>query len=239
MGRGQTLQIEVAINKTAKYACGESGDSAEVVERPKGGISAMIADGQGSGRPAKIISNLVVRKAAALIADGTRDGAVARATHDFLFALRDGKVSATLTMLSADLVSRTIVISRNSHCPVLVKQGGRVEVLADPTEPIGFHHFMKPVIHEVALEEETVLLTFTDGILHAGRRHGRKLDLEEVAGWLAASPAANCRSLADRVFCHALALDENRPGDDMTLLVLAVHTGGTERTGRLHVVYPV
>ena len=106
------MQIEVAINKMSKYAVGESGDSAEVVERPKGGLTALIADGQGSGRSAKLISKLVVSKAAALIADGTRDGAVARATHDFLFALRDGKVSATLTMLSADLVTRTIVISQ-------------------------------------------------------------------------------------------------------------------------------
>jgi serine phosphatase RsbU (regulator of sigma subunit) len=233
------MQIEVAINKTSKYAVGESGDSAEAVERPKGGLTALIADGQGSGRSAKIISKLVVSKAAALIADGTRDGAVARATHDFLFALRDGKVSATLTMLSADLVTRTIVISRNSNCPVLVKKGDRVEMLAEEVNPIGFHHIMKPVIHEIPLEEETLLLTFTDGILHAGRRHGRQIELSEIAAILAATPAHRCHHLAEEILQKALHLDETRAADDMTVLTMGVHGECDSKIGRLSVTYPV
>ncbi|MBS4022196.1 MAG: hypothetical protein KGZ79_07210 [Dethiobacter sp.] len=40
------MQIEVAVNKTAKYASGDCGDSAEVVERPKGGISALLLTGR-------------------------------------------------------------------------------------------------------------------------------------------------------------------------------------------------
>ncbi|MDW7652236.1 MAG: PP2C family protein-serine/threonine phosphatase, partial [Bacillota bacterium] len=229
----------VAINKTTKYAVAESGDSAEVVERPKGGLTALIADGQGSGRSAKIISNLVVCKAVSLIADGARDGAVARAAHDYLFALRDGKVSATLTMLSADLSSRTIVISRNSHCPVLVRQGDRVEVLADTVNPIGFHQYMKPVIHEITMEEETVLLTFTDGILHAGRKNNNQLKLETLTALLAETPAADCQKLADGVFDMAMQLEDGRASDDMTLLVLGVHGTDEDRVGRLRVTYPV
>lgn len=233
------MQIEVAINKMSKYAVGESGDSAEVVERPKGGLTALIADGQGSGRSAKLISKLVVSKAAALIADGTRDGAVARATHDFLFALRDGKVSATLTMLSADLVTRTIVISRNSNCPVLMKKGDRVEMFSEEVNPIGFHHIMKPVIKEIPLEEETLLLTFTDGILHAGRRHGRQIELAEIVAMLAATPAHHCHHLAEEILQKALHLDETRATDDMTVLTMGVHGESDSKIGRLSVRYPV
>ncbi len=232
------MQIEVAVNKTAKYACGQCGDSAEVVERPKGGVSALIADGQGSGRSAKLTSSLVVRKAAALIADGTRDGAVARATHDFLFALRDGKVSATLTIISADLASRTIVVSRNSNCPVLVKKGREVEVLADQVEPIGFHHFMKPVIHEIDLTGDMLLLTFTDGILHAGRMQEKQLQLEQVAEMLRETPAHNCRELVDGVLESALQLDDRRPADDMTVLALGVHSDEHNKIARLRVSHP-
>lgn len=233
------MRIEVAINKTAKYAVTDSGDSAEVVERPKGGLSALIADGQGSGRSARIISNLVISKATSLIADGTRDGAVARAAHDYLFALRDGKVQATLTIISADLASRTIVISRNSHCPVFIKQAGRVEVLADTVNPIGIHQFMKPVIHEISLEEETMLLTFTDGILYAGRKYNRQMDLLAIRTILAGWRAAQTQELADRLFADAVYLDEGRPADDMTLLALGVHNEETDRVGRFCVSYPV
>jgi serine phosphatase RsbU (regulator of sigma subunit) len=233
------LQIEVAVNKTAKYAHSGSGDSAEVVERPKGGISALIADGQGSGRSAKLISNLVISKATALIADGTRDGAVARATHDFLFALRDGKVSATLTIISADLLSRTIVISRNSNCPVLVKKEGRVDILNDPVEPIGFHHFMKPVIHEIPLTPDTMLLTFTDGILHAGRSQGKKFDFDSIVSEFSAVSPWQCAALTDRMLEKAMELDNGRASDDMTVLAMGVHNESCTNIGKLRVTYPV
>ncbi len=53
------LEIELAVAKVAKYATSESGDTVEVVERPHGGISIVVSDGQRSGRSAKAISNLV------------------------------------------------------------------------------------------------------------------------------------------------------------------------------------
>ncbi|OUC07453.1 hypothetical protein RY27_14810, partial [Litorilinea aerophila] len=92
----QRLEVQIGVAKINKYASSESGDTVEIVERPHGGISVVVADGQRSGRSAKAISNLVVRKAISLLAEGVRDGAVARATHDYLHTLRGGKVSAEL-----------------------------------------------------------------------------------------------------------------------------------------------
>src|SRR5438067_8465467 len=112
--------VQVAVAKTNKYASRESGDTVEVVERPHGGFSIVLADGQGSGRSAKNLSHLVTTKAISLIKDGVRDGAVARSVHDYLFTYRGGRVSATLVILSVDMTSRTLVLTRNSHCPVLV-----------------------------------------------------------------------------------------------------------------------
>ena len=60
------MEVQVAVAKINKYASSESGDTVEVVERPHGGLSIVVADGQRSGRSAKIISNIVVRKAITL-----------------------------------------------------------------------------------------------------------------------------------------------------------------------------
>jgi len=111
------IEAQLAVAKINKYATAESGDTVEVVERPRGGVSLVMADGQRSGRSAKAISNIVVRKAISLLAEGVRDGAVARATHDYLHLERGGKVSAELTIISVDLVTSTLVISRNARCP--------------------------------------------------------------------------------------------------------------------------
>ena len=42
----QRMEVQVAVAKIGKYATAESGDTVEVVERPQGGISAVVADGQ-------------------------------------------------------------------------------------------------------------------------------------------------------------------------------------------------
>ena len=46
-------------------------------------VSVVLADGQTSGRGAKAVSILVVRKVISLLAEGVRDGAAARAASDF------------------------------------------------------------------------------------------------------------------------------------------------------------
>jgi len=111
------LELQVGVAKVGKYATSESGDTLEMIERAHGGLSLVLVDGQRSGSAAKRISNLVARKAVSLLAEGVRDGAAARATHDYLRAYRQGKVSAELNIVSLDLVTRTIVISRNSTEP--------------------------------------------------------------------------------------------------------------------------
>src|SRR5436309_12919646 len=135
------LDVQIAVAKTNKYASRESGDTAEVVERPHGGFSIVLADGQGSGRSAKTISHLVTTKAVSMIKDGVRDGAVARSVHDYLYAYRGGKVSATLVIVTVDLATRTLVLSRNSHCPILISYPGETELndLQDPSNPIGIY----------------------------------------------------------------------------------------------------
>ena len=97
------MEIQIAVAKINKYATSESGDTLEVVERPNGGLSVVLADGQTSGHGAKAISTLVVRKVISLLAEGVRDGAAARAASDYLFTEKSGKVSACLNIFSVDL----------------------------------------------------------------------------------------------------------------------------------------
>jgi hypothetical protein len=66
------VEVQVAVAKVAKYATSESGDTVEMTERPHGGLSFVMVDGQRSGRSAKAISNLVARKAISLLAEGVR-----------------------------------------------------------------------------------------------------------------------------------------------------------------------
>jgi serine phosphatase RsbU (regulator of sigma subunit) len=216
------VQVEVAVAKVSKYASSESGDTVEMIERPHGGFSFVLVDGQRSGRSAKAISNLVARKAIALLGEGVRDGAAARAAHDYLYTQRGGKVLATLNILSVDMVSRTIVLSRNSHCPILVVTDEGLRALDEPSRPVGVHRGTKPVVVELPLRVPTTVVLFTDGLLAAGQRRGRSLDLPALLQDLCGDWACDAQLVADRLLAEALRLDEGRASDDISVLVLSV-----------------
>jgi len=220
------LELQVAVAKVSKYAVSESGDTVEQIERPLGGLSLVVVDGQRSGKSAKAISNIVARKAVSLLADGVRDGAAARAAHDYLRTMRGGQVSATLNIVSVDLGTRTVVVSRNSHCPVIVVHGPEreVQLLDEPSEAIGIHPRTRPVITELPLAPELHVVVFTDGVLSAGERYGERLDVPAfVREHLGLRTGEACaRSLADALLAHAVELDRGRPGDDITVAVASV-----------------
>jgi serine phosphatase RsbU (regulator of sigma subunit) len=215
------LQLQFGAAKVAKYATRESGDTLELIERPHGGYSAVLVDGQRSGRSAKIISNIVARKAVSLIGEGVRDGAVARATHDYLRTHRRGQVSAELLILTADLSTQTLVISRNSHCPCILYQEGQAHALHGPSQVLGIYARTKPIIVEVPLEAGTYVVAYTDGVMEAGHASSEGLDLPALAAAECAhGPSA--QELADLLLMRALEADERRPRDDMSVLTLAV-----------------
>jgi len=233
------VKVEVAVAKVGKYATAESGDTVEVIERPLGGISLVLADGQRSGRGAKRISNLAARKAISLLAEGVRDGAAARAAHDYLRAQREGKVLATLNIVSVDLSTRTIVISRNSHCPVLVFEEGELRLLDEPSEPIGVRRRVRPVVAELTLRPSTLVVVFTDGVYSAGQRYGNTINLLEVVSQ-GIEEALSVQQLADFILEEAVALDRGRPTDDVSVIVLRVVPEEKEsEVRRMAVSFPV
>ena len=215
------MHLDIAVAKVRKYAVPESGDTIETIERPGGGISIVVVDGQRSGKSAKAISNMVARKAVSLLAEGVRDGAVARAAHDYLYTQRAGKVSATLNIASVDLESRTLVLSRNSHCPIVVSQNGEPRLLDEPSSPVGVHKGTKPVIAEIPLAPATIVVIYTDGLIAAGERTGQSLDVLQAMRDLIPHHLT-ARQIARDLLDRALALDEHRPADDISLVVLSI-----------------
>lgn len=216
------MQLDVAVSKIGKYATLESGDTLEMVERPHGGISFVLVDGQRSGRGAKKISNIVARKALILLSEGVRDGAAARAAHDYLFTHRQGKVSATLNIASIDMVSRTLVLSRNSHCPIYILNQQGLITLDEPSQAVGIYRNTKPIVTEMPLAAPTIAIIFTDGLQSAGKRRGRSLDIATLLQTISLDDLQSAKTVAGMLFDAAYQLDEKRPVDDISLLVIAI-----------------
>lgn len=217
------MEIKVGIARTSKYAMDYCGDSCDLAERPHGGISAVIADGQGNGLAAHHTSSWVVNKAVSLIADGTRDGAVARAVHDYLYAMKDRKVSCTLTVLSAEVETETVVISRNSNCPVIVWTEEYETVYDEAVGPIGVNRHMKPLMYQVPFAPGMMVVSYTDGVQAAGKKRGRTTaDFEKIMKIIRENHASEAEYVARSILEYALELDHAQAGDDMTVVVLGI-----------------
>jgi serine phosphatase RsbU (regulator of sigma subunit) len=216
------FEIQIAVAKTNKYASRESGDTAEVVERPTGGLSVILVDGQGSGQAAKSLSLLVSAKAVALLKEGARDGAVARVVHDYLHAFRQGRVSATLEILSVDLASKTVVSTRNSHTPILLRRGDEYELRPSTSSAIGIRRHTKPAVDQFDAEPGLRMAIFSDGVISAGERYRCRFDPLAFANERLRDDDLGAQPLADALLAEALAADQGRANDDMTVVTLAL-----------------
>lgn len=233
------MEVQIAVAKVNKYATSESGDTLEVVERPNGGLSVVLADGQTSGRGAKAISQMVVRKVIGLLAEGVRDGAAARAASDALFTEKQGKVICTLNIASLDLQSRTIVLTRNNPAPIFICRGDRIDCLTEESIPLGTSRNLRPLITEYAIEPGLMLVLYTDGVAHAGKRRGTPMDVGETIRSVLEDQDPSPQILADSILAQAVRLDENRPADDISVVVLKVTSRVGDNVRRMSVRLPI
>lgn len=233
------MEARVSVAKVTKYASSESGDSLEMIERPTGGLSFVLVDGQRSGKSAKAISNVVARKAISLLAEGVRDGAAARAASDYLVTYRAGKVVATLNILSIDVQSQSMVITRNNPAPVLLVRQGAIQVIDEPVEAVGSRRGMRPSIREIPLEPGLAVVMYTDGLSTAGERTGHPFDVKAAVEDLAKQGEPDPPAWSDRLLSLALELDQGRPADDISIVVAAICKRTADETRRLTVQMPL
>ena len=233
------MEVQIAVAKVNKYATSESGDTLEVVERPNGGLSVVLADGQTSGRGAKAVSQLVVRKVIGLLAEGVRDGAAARAASDALFTDKKGKVICTLNIASIDLHSGTLVLARNNPAPMFICHAETIDRIDSESIPLGTSRDVRPLITEMPLQPGLTIIIYTDGLTHAGSRRGTPMDVAVTIQSVMEDENPSPQLLADTLLAQAVRLDENRPVDDISVLVIKVGTRDGDNVRRMTVRLPI
>jgi serine phosphatase RsbU (regulator of sigma subunit) len=183
---------------------------------------------------------MVTRKIVSLLAEGVRDGAAARAASDYLFAERHGKVSATLNIISVDHQTNSLVITRNNPAPVYAVSQDGILCFAEESKPVGLYRNTRPVIAELPLQAGLMVIVYTDGLIHAGSRSGKSLDIQAHITNLVSSGDITPELVCGSLLAKAVELDENRPVDDTSIAVVGVlGTQQQDNIRRMNIRLPI
>lgn len=233
------MEVKIAIAKTNKHGNGLSGDTVEVTERPNGGISIVLADGQIEGRNSKVISTMVAHRVLAHISEGVRDGASIRTAASNIYTEHQGKVQANLCVISADLQTNTIIVSRNNALPIFLISEESVDCLSSDSERFGSRLDAAPTIIELPIRPEMAVVVFSDGIFNAGQHNQLSMDICGTLEAFIEEQEPTAYEIADFLLNRAIRLDGGQPADDMSVIVLLVSSRPTDTIRRLNISMPL
>ncbi len=233
------MEIQIAIAKIDKYNAPESGDTVEIIERPNGGVSIIIASCISNEIGPKSISMSVSKKVLSLIADGVRDGAAIRAASDSLFTEHSGRATAYLIVLSVDMQTETLVIACNSATPIFIARNETIEKLDTESNPIGTGLNVKPSVTEVPLAGGITITALTQGVIKAGNESGQNYDIITSLSAMLEYQEPNSKEIADVLLSQAIRLDQDRPNHDMSVVVLHTLPEAKDNIRRMSVNLPL
>ena len=232
------MEIQIAASKIDKFNSIDSGDTIEVVERPNGGISVVLASGLSNGKSTKMISYSVVKKVISLIADGVRDGAAARAASDALFTQYNGKSISSLNIISADLQTDTLVLSCNSRSPVYLCRDDSIEKMSIESTLLGTGLDVKPSVSEISIEPGITVVAPSSGLLKAGNDYGQNFDFPTSLSAILEEQQPTSSVIADILLNQAISIDQGQPKGDMSVVVLRIIPGIQNQIRRINVILP-
>lgn len=227
------MEIQIAIAKIDKFASTKSGDTVEIIERLNKGISVILADGKLNGQGSKSISTIIVHKIISQITEGIPDGAAAVNASRFIYREYNGKASAGLNIISCDMDTDTILLTRCSAVPVALYRDGKVNCFISDVKALGDREEVQPSIYQIPLESDTSIILITDGVFNAGANLNQSLDFCTTLDALFEEQEPTAREIAEFMLNQAISLDQGQPADDMSVVVL--QTNREARDGIKHI----
>jgi serine phosphatase RsbU (regulator of sigma subunit) len=91
----------------------------------------------------------------------------------------------------------------------------------------------------VGLEAGLTIVIFSDGISHAGERRGQPMNVGETIRSVLEDQDPPPQQLADTLLAHAVRLDDNRPADDISVVVVKVSARNGDEVRRMNVRLPI
>ena len=114
-----------------------------------------------------------------------------------------------------------------------------MDCISEESSPIGFSRNTRPIISEIPVEAGLVIVIYTDGLVHAGSRVGRPMDVCTSLKAMLEEQDPPPQDIADALLSEAVTLDDGRPVDDISVVVLKVLKRRGDDVRRMTVRLPI
>ena len=104
---------------------------------------------------------------------------------------------------------------------------------------MGIKRGIRPVITELDLETGLTVAIYTDGLVHAGKRKGQPMDISTNLLSMMEEQDPPPQEIADMLLDQAIQLDDGRPADDMSIMILKVVPRSGDDVRRMIVRLPI
>jgi serine phosphatase RsbU (regulator of sigma subunit) len=119
-----------------------------------------------------------------------------------------------------------------------VVRGETIERIEETSKSIGTARNIKPLITEIPIQPELTIVIYTDGLVHAGERRGTPMDVGTTLRGLLEDNDPPPQVVADALLAQAMQLDNHRPIDDISVVVMRVMPRDGDDVRRMAVRLP-
>ena len=204
--------VSFGVSSVAKGGNDVSGDTHTVTHTDNGKCIVALCDGMGSGDKAEQMSATSIGLVESFYRAGFDNDTILSCVNKLLVG-SGNEIFCAVDVVVLDLYNGLADFIKLGACAGLVKNDGKVEIVSGSSLPLGVLEEMKPSITKKALIGGDVVVLISDGVADCFK------DPTTLARVFSEVSVNVPQSIADVILNKALKLCNNKPNDDMTVVV--------------------
>ncbi|KAB3531886.1 stage II sporulation protein E [Alkaliphilus pronyensis] len=207
------------VAKATKESNYLSGDTYSFMEIKNNYYMIALSDGMGTGEKANRQSSATISMLEKMMEAGFQQEMAIKTINSILMLKSSEEIFATIDMTIINLQKGAAQFAKIGSAPCYIKRAnGEVQVINSTSLPIGILSNIDIQQNKLTLKDGDFIIMLSDGIIEVNKEIGE----EWLYEYLAKTTTRNPQELADKILHQALQHVDNRPEDDMTILVTKI-----------------
>ncbi len=216
----ENLKITTGIARLPKYGSNVSGDCFTFVNSGNGKFTLALSDGMGTGHGAAVQSKATVNMLESFLESGFDKDMAVSLINSVLVLKSNEDFSCTIDLSIIDLFNGDMEFVKIGAAPTYIKRSGKVDIIRSASLPAGILAGIDIELAHRIVEGGDMIIMVTDGIIDSfvGEEPGDRLLMK----FLQQLESLNPQLIADNILNEANKCCDNKPCDDLTVLVAKV-----------------